>query len=265
MNEDRLKWAFVFGLTIFFSVLSIWNENHLGEDSFLTDPLLIPIPIIWAGVVLWYTWWYKMKDGNPREFSITGNFTIANNDPLGYIKAKGPWPKYRIYARNGIWRPKFVLNLWGGGKKYGYDLAPEYCYENLGIQVINRVAIKKKFVTPEEKSRLPPHVIPDLINELNLKNLQYDHETTPIFFGNRPLKLPPDIEAHKIEDQTEQIETLCAEIITLKEVNDDWKDRYSSILRSIKAKESGFMRDSGTPEREYKEYQQYGEGDERRH
>jgi hypothetical protein len=264
MNEDRLKWAIIVALIVFFAVLSIWNENHLGEENFLTDPLLIPIPIIIAGVILWYTWWYKMKDGNPREFSITGNFTIANNDPLGYIQAKGPWPKCRVYAKNGIWRPKFVLNLWGGGKKFGYDIAPDYCYENLGIQVINRVARKQKFVTPEQKSRLPPHLINDLLDLLDDKHLAYDHESTPIWFGTRPLKLPPDIEAHKIEDQTEQVQTLCSEIVQLKEINDDWQDRYSALLRSIKAKESGFFGDSGADEKEYKQYGQYGDGNEGR-
>lgn len=264
MNEDRLKWALIIGLSIFFTVLSIWNDNHLGDESFWTDPLLIPIPCIWVGVILYYTWWYKMKDGNPREFSIIGNFTIANNKPLCYIKDEGPWPKYNVFARNGIWRPKFVLNLWGGGKKHGYDIAPEYCHEEIGVQVLNRVARKKKYVTPEEKSRLPPHLIKELIIQLDIKGLQYDHEKTPLWFGNRPSKLPPDIEAHKIEDQTEQVEVLCAEVVTLKSIVGDWQDRYSAMLRSIKAQESDLLKKLGIGEQEYKQYTQYGGENERR-
>lgn len=265
MDEDKLKWGFVIGFMLLFVGLSTWNENHFDEGSYWTDPLLIPIPIIIAGILLYYTWWYKMKDGNPREFSITGNFTIANNDPLCYIEEKGPWPRYSVYARNGIWRPKFVLNLWGGGKKFGYDAAPVYCYEKVGVQVFNRVAKKKKYVTPEQKSELPPHLIDDLINELDAKGLMYDHETTPIWFGTRPSKLPPDIDPKKIEDQSEQVASLCSELTKAKSVAGDWNDRYSSLLRSVKAQESGLLKKLGfEDEDKYQPYQTYGGQNDRR-
>lgn len=249
MSGDMKKFLLALLISLFFVLLATWNDVHFDEDIWITDPFLLPIPIIWVAFFVSWAWWFKMKDGNPRLATINDNFTINRSEALLEIKAQGPWPKYWVYAINGIDRPDFVVNLRGGGKKYGYFIAPWYCFTIFFVQVFCWCQRIRIYDTPLKKTELPPHLIPELVEELKEKKKMFYDENTIIRFGSQPLftlkkvKYPED---H--EHQDKQIESLNKKLEKEKEINKEWQESLGDVLRAMKSMGVNYMKNTKTPD-----------------